>query len=226
MQITRTIHPSLVDTAENRLRTMIREAKMQPGDAFPGEMELSQTLGVSRNVLREALSRLRMLGVLDSKKRRGMELAEPDVLCGLARVIDLPILGKRTQDELGELRLIVEMGMTDLVFLRKTTEAIEALDLVVQQEEKEPFSAGLARECDIAFHQQLYAMTGNHTLERFQLLLKTFFGQIKEDNFRPDRFEENAQVSHRDLLDALEGDYADAFNQAMRMHLSVYFVGK
>ncbi len=45
---------------------------MKSGDAIPREKELSDTPGVSRSVLREALSLLRMLGLIESRTRQGI----------------------------------------------------------------------------------------------------------------------------------------------------------
>ena len=46
-----------------QLRTYILEHHLQPGDVLPTEQELCELYGVSRNVLREALKGLSVLGV-------------------------------------------------------------------------------------------------------------------------------------------------------------------
>jgi len=78
---------------------------------LPKEIEFAESMGVSRSVIREALSRLKMLGILKSYKRRGLEVGHPDILIGLDRVIIPQILDRKTMDELFELRLILEMGI-------------------------------------------------------------------------------------------------------------------
>jgi DNA-binding FadR family transcriptional regulator len=60
---------TLADTVEGRLRQFIRKRGFHPGDALPKETELAAQLDVSRNVVREALSRLRMLGIVESRRR-------------------------------------------------------------------------------------------------------------------------------------------------------------
>ncbi|MEI9806595.1 MAG: GntR family transcriptional regulator [Bacteroidota bacterium] len=87
---------TMADVVEVRLRQYLKKRAFKPGDALPSEMELSAALDVSRNVLREALSRLRMLGMIESKKKRGMILAEPDILGGFERVMDPLILDQKT----------------------------------------------------------------------------------------------------------------------------------
>ena len=52
---------SLVDKVEDSLVELLKERKLSVGDVIPKEIELAETLGVSRTVIREALTRLRML---------------------------------------------------------------------------------------------------------------------------------------------------------------------
>ena len=111
---------TMADVVELRLRDFLKKKSFRPGDALPKEQELADALGVSRNVVREALSRLRMLGMIETKKKRGMILAQPDILVSFERVLDPLILGQETLQDIFELRLVLEMGLADLIYVRKT----------------------------------------------------------------------------------------------------------
>ena len=58
LRIVRT-NMTLVDQVEDRLLNYFKENNLQIGDPIPNEMDLAASLGVARNVLREALSRLK-----------------------------------------------------------------------------------------------------------------------------------------------------------------------
>src|SRR5699024_9911896 len=94
-----------VDQVELKLREFFRENEFQPGDSIPKETELAESLGVSRNVVREALSRFRMQQLVETKKRRGMIFSHPDLLSGIERLLDPQILGEETLQDIFELRL-------------------------------------------------------------------------------------------------------------------------
>ena len=47
---------------------------------LPKEKEFSEILGVSRGVLRESLSQLRALGIIETKRKKGTVLVSPNVL--------------------------------------------------------------------------------------------------------------------------------------------------
>src|SRR5699024_10815616 len=100
---------SMVDRVELRLREYLRKQSFKSGDSIPKETELAKALGVSRNVVREALSRLRMQGMVKSKKKRGMIFSHPDLLSGIERLMDPEILGKENLQDIFELRLVIEM---------------------------------------------------------------------------------------------------------------------
>ena len=61
----------LPDRIANEILQQVTDGALQPGDALPTETALAQAFGVSRNVVREAIARLRSDGVIDTKQGRG-----------------------------------------------------------------------------------------------------------------------------------------------------------
>ena len=57
---------SLVDRVEKHIIEYIKENALKAGDALPKELEFAETLGVSRTAIREAMLRLRTLGLVES----------------------------------------------------------------------------------------------------------------------------------------------------------------
>ncbi len=117
------LNKTMADIAEIRIREFFKKKEYRPGDALPTEIEMAQGLGVSRNVVREALGRLRMLGMIETKKKRGMVMSNPDILGSFEKVLDPLIIDDATLSEIFELRLALEMGLPDLLYLKITKEA-------------------------------------------------------------------------------------------------------
>ena len=160
-------------------------------------LELSQALGVSRNVVREALSRFRMLGIVETKKKRGMVMSNPDILGAFEKVLDPLIIDNATMQDIFELRLVLEMGLADLLYIRKTDKAIAELEKIANEEET---SESFRVQNEIAFHGKLYEMTGNNTLKRFQTMLLPIFAYVITLEEKPIR----GKVSHKDLVQILK----------------------
>src|SRR4051812_5040998 len=90
---------SLVDKVEMSLIEFFIDKGFKVGDAIPKELELTEALGVSRTVIREALLRLRMMGLIDSKKKRGAILTSPDLVSILGKSMNPKVLDESTLKE-------------------------------------------------------------------------------------------------------------------------------
>ncbi|HMI01637.1 MAG TPA: GntR family transcriptional regulator [Pedobacter sp.] len=208
---------TMADVVEVRLREYLKKKSFRPGDALPKELELAEALDVSRNVLREALSRLRMLGMVETKKKRGMILARPDILGTFERVLDPLIIDKETLQDIFELRLVLEMGLADLLYIRKTDKDIAELESIAKKEINHDNSFRIKNE--IAFHGKLYEMSGNNTLKRFQIMLLPIFDYVVTLEKKPTR----GKVNHMDLVQILKTGSKDDFKKGMEAHLQPHF---
>jgi len=219
-------HSSLAEQVEQRLLTYLKNNNLNTGDQLPKEMELAAQLGVSRNIVREALSRLRMLGMVESKKRKGMVLSEPDLLSGMTRVMDPALLGQENMQDVFELRLVLEVGMADLLFARKTAKDVLELKDIANREandQKCKTSQAVRSLYEIEFHGKLYAMTGNSTLTRFQKLLLPIFNYMIEVESTLEKAPPRGKINHFDLIDTLENGTAADFRRNMREHLTPHY---
>ena len=212
---------SMTDRVENILRKYFEDNAFQPGDALPGEVEIAEKLEVSRNVVREALSRLRMLGIVESRTRRGMIMAKPDVLGGFERVLNPHILGEKTLKDIFEMRLILEMGMAEFLMTRKTKTGVLELEKIVQEQKS---IVTPTKEEEIRFHTKLYEMTGNDTFKRFQKMLFPVFDYVFTEYKNGKTIPKPPNHIHHDgLVKALKEGTANDFRNAMEIHLGPYF---
>lgn len=215
------VNLSLVDHIEFSLRDYFAEENLQPGDSIPKEMELAEAMGVSRTAIREALTRLKMLGIVESRRNRGMILTQPDVLGSFKRVLDPMLLDSDTLKDMFELRLALEIGIADFLFLRKNKDSIAELQHIVEREEATT-DVLTKTKIDVEFHSKLYDISGNHTIQRFQKMLLPIFDYVYA-SIKDNKTGVKYAVSHRELLDCLKNGTPDGFRKKMKTHLNVYF---
>lgn len=210
---------TMTDVVELQLREYLRKKSFKPGDPLPSEQQLADALGVSRNVVREALSRLRMLGIVETKKKRGMLLSRPDILGSFERVLDPLIMDKTTLQDLFELRLTLEIGLADILYKRKTEKDVAELEAIAVKQQVTAGKPSWRIKHEIAFHGKLYQMTGNETMQRFQHMLLPIFGYVMEleQVYTP------ASVSHIELVNILKKGSKEKFRQGMYQHLKHHF---
>lgn len=212
-----------VDKIEISLQEYFRNGNFHPGDPIPKEMELAKALSVSRTSVREALSRFKTLGVIESRKNRGMIITQPDILHNMKKVVDLQLLDTATMKDIFELRLVLEIGIADFLFLRKTDSDLKLLEEIVEKDEKSTNKIE-RRKYDIEFHSMLYKISGNQTIQRFQKILLPIFEYVVDNDLyaiNPDKT--TGYVFHRGLLDTLKDGTAAEFRKKMRNHLMQYF---
>lgn len=209
----------LVDQASKSLREYILSKGFKPGDVLPGEMELAAHLGVSRTIIREALSRFRLFGIIDSRRRRGMVLQSPDILRGMEMAMVSDWLATGAIRELFEFRLIIEVGLADLLFARKNDRLIRRLERIIEKEKQADSDAERIR-ADAEFHAALYSATRNETLIRFQSLLYPMFRTYACDRVKG---APKPVVDHARLLHELVNGSPTTFRLAMRHHLEPHF---
>ena len=209
---------SLADMVEKRVCLYIRENSLKPGDPLPKEFELAASLKVSRNIVREALGRLKLIGLVESRKRKGLSVADPDILSGFDRVLKAAALSEDTVRELFELRLVVEIGMSELIFAKRNDYYIGLLSEIVERELQKPKDRERRNECDIAFHSTLYKMAGNRLLERFQSILAPYFGRVTT-RLPLQQHGDPGYKSHKDIVGILKDGTTEQFSSAMRSHL-------
>jgi GntR family transcriptional regulator, transcriptional repressor for pyruvate dehydrogenase complex len=214
---------SLVDKVEASLVELLVERKLTVGDVIPKEIELSESLGVSRTVIREALTRLRLMGLIESKKKKGSVITSPDLFGMMSKSMNPHILDQDTLKEIFEIRLVLEIGMADLIFQHITKDDIEELKKIVSNEPPATQYHLFNIEHEIAFHGKLYEITGNNTMKKFQKMLLPVFDYVHNSGLLKKQPMLKTFVSHKGLVDILEDGTPELFRNAMRNHLENHF---
>ena len=106
-----------------RLRDMIHNGELSPGDRLPPERDLAKLLGVSRPTLRAGIRSLATVGILQSRQGAGTFVAErhesPTLDGSPLRM--LSALHGFTSDEMFEARLALEMSIAGMAAERATS---------------------------------------------------------------------------------------------------------
>jgi len=131
------------------------------------------------------------------------------------------LLDDQTMRDIFELRLVLEIGICELLFKRKTTQNLDELKEIVEKEEASTSNKEILKY-DIEFHSMLYKISGNETMLRFQKLLYPIFNYVYQESQLETRGLINNEISHRDLYNSLKKSNPDDFRTKMKKHLSPY----
>lgn len=154
----------VTDQAIDRIKRMIVSGELGPGDRLPREAELAERLGLSRNSLREAVTALSLLRVLEVRQGDGTYVTSlhPELLLEtMAFVVEL-----HSDDgvlEFFELRRVLEPAATALAAQRMSDEAVCALRRVLDDLGPEPSMDDLMAG-DVEFHRLIAEGSANSSL--------------------------------------------------------------
>lgn len=214
---------SLVDKVEESIINFIQETKMKVGDVLPKELDLAESLGVSRTVIREALLRLKTVGLIESKKHKGAILTNPDILGSFRKVFHPSILDNDTLKDLFEMRLALEVGMAEFIVKNITDNDILELENIVEKIVSGDTAFPWNVSDEILFHGKLYEISKNKMLLELQELLFPIFQYVHNSGFLESPVSEADFVSHKDLVEVLKKRDAEAYRKAIRSHLNNHF---
>lgn len=219
---------TLADHVEKQIIEYIRKNKFVPGDALPNEMQFMEMYGTSRNVIREALSRLRMLGLIQSRTKRGIVVTEPPLLNSFRKIMDPQLLSIKTIKEIMGMRIVLELGAAEFLFANVSDEDIVELEQIVSRQQAIGLN-NLSVEDELIFHTKIYQMVGNNFIWQFNEIMHPIFVFAKhnyEDYFKPISQKldsENRIVDHALLLSCIKSGNKESYQKAMRGHLHPYW---
>ena len=196
--------PRLHDEVTARLRDLIVENQLRPGERVP-ELEIAARLGVSRTPIREALKVLAAEGLVEMQPLRG----------AIVRAFS----AKDAQDMLRVIALLEEFAAREACSApQERIDAVLAMHAQMREHfhkrERQPYFALNQR-----FHEEVVALAANDTLSSTHAALAQRMRRIRYvGNSVPDNWGA-AMAEHEAMAQALAARDADAMAQAMREHL-------
>lgn len=203
----------------NQIRNYMIEHQLQPGDLLPTETQLCQWMGVSRNLLREALKSMEVIGMIRSCPGRGTEVCEFSLDFVLNHVMFCANQSNtKAIIELLEIRKRIELGFATQAYQALQPEDIIKIRAIMDGIKEKGKNKILFHHLDREFHMAIFKPLNNSTLN-------TLLGSIwsVDEHFRVDKkklFLEETVVKHENIVLALEHRNFEAFQAAMLAHFS------
>jgi GntR family transcriptional regulator, transcriptional repressor for pyruvate dehydrogenase complex len=206
----------LGEIVAERLGEWVTERQLKPGDRLPSEPELATHFGVARTVIREALSKLKTLGVIEVYQGKGAFVSQLPVELLFMRVRRLnPKL--ISEHHLWEIREILETQAAALAAERRSREDLITLELALRDHELEPRLGGVENE---RFHRAIANATLNPILEQLVSELVTLSnGLLEKAHIQDPTRVTKARAEHTEILEAIRQKDGLAASQIMRIHL-------
>lgn len=216
-------HGSLTERAVETLLDHVLSRRLEPGTSLPSVAALSETLGVSRPVVREALNALKALGLVEiaNGKKATIRDLDNDVLrVYFRRAVHLVDGSIR---DVMDVRIGIEIRAASLAARNRTDEDLDDLrDITARMAASVGDTERFSRH-DTAFHLALAEASGNQLLFHVLESLETALRAASYEGMRALGLEARPDAilgEHRRILEAIERSDEAAAATLMHDHIA------
>jgi GntR family transcriptional regulator, transcriptional repressor for pyruvate dehydrogenase complex len=202
----------LGDIVAERMGEWINDSQLKPGDRLPSEPELSQHFGVARSVVREALAKLKTLGIIEVFQGKGAFVADMPLELLYLRVRRLNPQSTNPK-HLWEIRTILEMQSAAEAAKKRSRDDLLALDRIIQESHQNHAKNAPYSDENERFHRLVARASGNPILEQLISDLIGLLGKQIVLRGTPSTLE------HQKILDAIRSHDTENAAQLMKQHL-------
>ncbi len=200
----------LSDQVAEQLSAEIKQGRLVPGDKLPTEARLVEQFQVSRTVVREAVSRLKSLGLVESRQGSGVFVSVQQPFAPL----NFEARHAASQEaviQMVEVRRALEAEVAALAAERRSASDLRAIELAVKALDQAVQSGGDGVAEDVNFHRAIAEATRNPFLIQTLGYLSQFMHGAtrvtRANEARRGDFAAAVRSEHQAILQAVqEGD--------------------
>lgn len=208
------------------LRNRIVDGVIQPGEKLPSENTLIREFGVSRTVIRSALTRLQAEGLVETERGRGSFALTPPTGGPQAAHGVRPVVTAEDRLQLLAFRIGVESEAAALAARNHTDRQLRAMSAALAVFTDSAGHPAHAMKADFEFHRAVALASGNpYFSDCLASLGQTMIAMPRNrlmtgvEHYAPDHFDQ-VVLEHRAILDAIAEREEAAAASAMRSHLA------
>jgi GntR family transcriptional repressor for pyruvate dehydrogenase complex len=218
MQLSKVSRQRLTDQVAEILYEKITSGELKPGDKLPGEIELSEQLGVARPTVREALSRLIGLGLV-VRGDYTCVIAEDSNISVRSKLIPL-ILEEWKTRELYEARVLIESDLVSLAVLKATPENIEELRRINEKLIDEGITEQQYWDYDMEFHTHIAKISGNRVMQQIYKMINDLYKRYESRVKELYAIQAQTYTNHNRIITSIEKHSVEEARQAVNMALT------
>jgi GntR family transcriptional repressor for pyruvate dehydrogenase complex len=216
---TKRIYEEIVE----QIRLLVSEGHVKAGDRLPSERDLAERLQVSRASVREALSALEMMGLLEIRSGEGTYIKQVNIDSVVAPLAWVLSMEKDTVLELLEVRKILETQAAVLAAERAETEELSEMRQALGEMKRDLKLERLGDASDHSFHYAIARGTRNKILIRLMNAISDTMHQTLRASriklYESEGIPERLYREHENIFLAIEAKSPDKARNLMLGHL-------
>ncbi|MFJ5964526.1 FadR/GntR family transcriptional regulator [Bacillus sp. NPDC093026] len=217
---TKKIYEEIADAIAESIRT----GDLLPGEKLDSVQALSESFRVSRSAVREALSALKAIGLIEMKQGEGtyVKRFDPDQLTFC--VSPAFLMKQKDVAQLLEVRSMIETGVVKKAALLRTDDDLDRLREALEQMKQAEVQQEIGEEADLAFHLALARASQNDLLKALMNQVSTLLVEAMRETRKVVLFSQQVSIrqlykDHEKIYRAVIAKQPDEAEKAMMTHL-------
>jgi GntR family transcriptional repressor for pyruvate dehydrogenase complex len=218
-------HRNLAQGVVAYIADSIRDGALKPGDKLPTESEIMRILGVSRTVVREAISHMQAANMVETRHGIGTFVLEPQPANTLG-IDPNTVVTVRDVLALLELRISLETEAAGLAAIRRSDAQLQQLRHALDSFQASVRSGGETVPSDLQFHLLVAQASGNRYFHDIlshlgtNIIPRSRLNSAKLAKDDPKVYMDRVINEHEDIYNAIARQDPEAARAAIRTHLS------
>jgi GntR family transcriptional repressor for pyruvate dehydrogenase complex len=203
---------------------MIRTGELKPGSRLDSVQQLAENFQVGRSAIREALTSLRAMGLVELKQGEGTFIKEFDkdqITFPLSTAI---LMNKEDIAQLLEVRKIIEIGSAATAAKKRTTEHLTKMERALLEMKSANGDEELGEKADLQFHLAIAEAGQNALLLSLMNHVSDLMGETMRETRRVWLFSKQTTVEqlyeeHKSIYEAIKEQDEEKASKFMLVHL-------
>ncbi len=211
----------LAEQVAGALEAEIRAGRLTIGEKLPTEAALVQQFGVSRTVVREAISRLKSLGLLDARQGSGVYVQDPGIApLSFGRTLSA---SREAVAQIVEVRRALESEVAVLAAQRRSEQDVLNIRAALQAIAIAVAAGQDGVDEDVRFHRAIAQAAGNpfmiSTLDYLAQFLRGATRVTRANEARRADFAQAVNLEHELIVRAIAAADPEAAHAAAAQHM-------
>src|SRR5699024_5014935 len=213
------IYEEITDHIINR----VKQGELVSGDRLESVEKLAEAFDVSRSAVREALSGLRAMGLVEMRQGEGTFITSFDASSFSLPAVKALIMKRNDLKELAQVRRMLEIGTVGLAAENRTESDLDSLYEALKLMRNAKGQREVGEQADLAFHVAIAEATQKQMMMKRQKSVADIIVESMRETRRVVLYKEDGvdrlYREHEQIYDAIKNQDADKAQAAMRHHL-------
>jgi len=193
--------------------------KLKPGNKLPAERQLARMLGISRCSLRDALLRLEVVGLIESRQGAGTVVREMSAYALVTPLVNVIAQRRQWVRELLDFRKMLEPPLAARAAMHASAEQLARMGRILGRHEAKLRAGDVAIEEDSEFHYTIAEASGNGVVLKVLDVVMDMLRETRARSLQTKGRPQKSVAGHRRILAAIKRRDASAAEADMRHHL-------